>query len=441
MKRKLLKFGKIVTINLLLLLLLLEAGSLALYFHHTGKFFYVRSREKTVLTLPADGEVLDEAGPTTIKRTLHPYLGFVYDAHAKNKLQFSNVEYAPNNFGLLSPYDYPFQKRSNNQFIVGIFGGSAAMYYGFYELENHVLVNRLKQLPYFQDKEIVVLPFASGSYKQPQQLLELNYFTAVGQEFDLVINVDGFNETALAYLNNKAGYDASMPSAEMYRPLVQLANRGYSANQLALTLEILKLEDDLRAGQASLNSCRLASCYGLTWIEVRYLLRQYQKKSEEFNRLTTGGAGDDSLVHVNRRAQPLDDAAVLEDIASVWTKSEVAMNQLLTARRIPYFQVIQPNQYYSTGRKFSEAEQKVALNPASAYSEGVLKGYPKLIGRIEDLKNAGVKVINAASVFDKTPEGVYLDSCCHYNRLGNDVFAKFVAEQIVKSLETEPPAR
>jgi hypothetical protein len=190
-----------------------------------------------------------------------------------------------------------------------------------------------------------------------------------------------------------------------------------------------------------LNSCRLASCYGLTWIKVRYLSRQYQKQSEEFNRLTTGRAGDDSLVHVNRHDQPLDDAAVLEDMASVWAKSEVAMNQLLAARRTPYFQVIQPNQYYPTARKFSESEQKAQLNPASTYSEGVIKGYPKLIARIEDLKNAGVKVINAVAVFDETSEGVYVDSCCHYNRLGNEVFARFVAEQIAKSLETGSPVR
>ncbi len=436
MKRKLLKFTRIAIINLLLLALLFEAASLGLYFHHTRRFFYSSApREKRTLTLPADGESLDEASASAIKRTLHPYLGFVYEAHAKRKLQFSETEYAANNSGLLSPYDYPYRRKSSNQFIIGIFGGSVAMYYGFYELENHVLVNTLKQLPYFQDKEIIVLPFASGSYKQPQQLLELNYFTALGQEFDLVINIDGFNETALAYLNHKAGYDVSMPSAEMFRPLVQLANRGFSANQLALTLEILKLKDDLRASQASLNNCRVASCYGLTWIKVRYLLRQYQKKSEEFNRLTNE-AGGDSLFHVNKPDPALDDAAVLDEMASVWAKSQIAMNRVLTASHTPYFEVIQPNQYYATGRKFSDGEKQAVLNPASVYSEGVMKGYPKLMAGADGLKSSGVNVINAVNVFDEISDDVYVDSCCHYNRTGNDVFAKFVANQIVESLKT-----
>src|ERR1051325_5127766 len=125
-------------------------------------------------------------------------------------------------------------------------------------------------------------------------------------------------------------------------------------------------------------------------------------------------------------------------MTSVWADSEVAMNRVLTAWHIPYFEVIQPNQYYSTARKFSEAEQKAALNPSSVYSEGVIKGYPKLIARVDDLKSRGVKVINAVNVFDETAEDVYVDSCCHYNRTGNDVFARFVANQIVESLKTYP---
>ena len=113
----------------------------------------------------------------------------------------------------------------------------------------------------------------------------------------------------------------------------------------------------------------------------------------------------------------------------------------MIASRIPYFEVIQPNQYYSTGKKFSESEQKLALNQSSPYAEGVIKGYPKLFARLADLKTTGVKVINAVNAFDETSEDVYVDSCCHYNRTGNDLFAKFVANQIVESFKTEPPEK
>lgn len=442
MKKILARSIKIIAINLLVLVLLLEAGSIALYFHHTGRFFYFAPHgADTTITQPPDSPFLDEGGPTTVKRTLHPYLGFVYEEHARKRLQFSNIDYAPNNVGILSPYDYPYQKTSDDQFVVGIFGGSVAMYYGFYELENHVLANALKQLPYLQNKQIVVLPFASGSYKQPQQLLELNYFTSLGQDFDLVINLDGFNETSLAYLNNKSGLDPSMPSIEMFGPLVQLANRGFSTQELTLTLEILKLKGELKETEAGLNSCRFATCYAFRWMKLRYLLRQYQKKSESFSSLTRNRTDSDSLVHVDKHAQPLDDATLIPGLVALWAKSELSIKELLTAKRVPYFVVVQPNQYYSTGRKFSEAETKVAVNSSSIYAEGVIKAYPKLIAEIDRLQRSQVNVINAVNVFDNTQEPVYVDSCCHYNRAGNQVLAEFVAGEIMKSLKTAPAGR
>jgi hypothetical protein len=433
---------KIIAINLVLLALLFEAGSIALYYHHTGRFFYTANKSEVGSnTVLSNGELFDGGGPATVNRILHPYLGFVYDEHARIRLQFSEVDYAPNNVGIFSPYDYPFKKTSNDQFIIGIFGGSVAMYYGFYELENHILVRALKQLPYFKNKQIIVLPFASGSYKQPQQLLELNYLASLGQDFDLVINVDGLNETALAYLNNKSGLDASMPSVGMFGPLVQLANRNLSLDQLSLSLQILQLKEELRDTRARLIKCRLATCYTLRWTQLRYFLYQYQKKSAAFNSLTRNQNASDSLVHLDKHDKPLDDAAVLAKISSVWGNSELSMNELLTAKRVPYFVVVQPNQYYSTGRKFSETETKVAFDSSSIYAEGVIKAYPKLIAEIDRLKRSEVNVINAVSVFDSTQGPVYLDSCCHYNKPGNEVFAEFVASEIVKSLKIEPTVR
>ena len=50
-------------------------------------------------------------------------------------------------------------------------------------------------------------------YKQPQQLLVPTYFLSIGQVFDLVVNIDGFNEVALSSVNHQRGLDISMPSA------------------------------------------------------------------------------------------------------------------------------------------------------------------------------------------------------------------------------------
>ena len=43
----------------------------------------------------------------------------------------------------------------------------------------------------------MLLNTAYGGYKQPQQLMALNYALALGAQFDVVVNLDGFNEVAL----------------------------------------------------------------------------------------------------------------------------------------------------------------------------------------------------------------------------------------------------
>ena len=103
-----------------------------------------------------------------------------------------------------------------------------------YEVVHHVLAKALQPLPQFQSKEIVILKFANPAHKQPQQLLTLNYYLSIGQELDMVINIDGFNELAVSYLNNKAGIEVSMPNGIIVAPLIALANKELAPQDLAL---------------------------------------------------------------------------------------------------------------------------------------------------------------------------------------------------------------
>lgn len=430
------RFFKIVIINLLLLLLLLEVVAVGFYYFQTGTFFYSRKRHDRTIAPPQTSDT-DGIGADSIFHRLHPYFGFVYGKQATKKLQFSQVSYSANNFGILSPHNYPLKKTNTDQFIIGIFGGSVSMRFGFYELENHVLVNALKRLPYFQNKQIIVLPFASGAYKQPQQLIALNYFISIGQEFDMVINIDGFNEAALSYLNNKSGADISMPNSEIIGPMIALADKSLSLDELSLTLEILKNRDELKTAENALDKRSLATMYMLNWLQHQYLRNQYQKKLQTFNTLREKHRETDSLVYLPKNAQPLDDAETLRQMSDLWANSSLAMEQLLGQKKILYFHVIQPNQYFRTGRQFSEAERKVAFG--SNYEEGVRKGYPVLLSKVGNLEKAGVRIINAVSSLDEVKDPVYEDNCCHYNKIGNEVFASYVARNIVAFLNEAPP--
>jgi hypothetical protein len=410
------KLLKLVAINLLLLFALLEIVSLGFYFLQTRNFFY--SVNKDLIKANAAQFEVSEPGrePWTFDYQIHPYFGFI-----------TSLSYA----GL------PLKRTNKDQFFIGIFGGSVAQEFCDYEFQHHVLAKMFEPLPQFQNKKIVLLKFANQAHKQPQQLLTLNYFLAVGQELDMAINIDGFNEVALSYLNNKAGTEVSMPNDYIFSPMIALANKDFSSEQLGLSLEVLQLKKRLQNTPNQLSECKLATCYMLRWAQAKYFLNQYREKAQTFS-LLKKEAGKGSLVYLKRVEKPLDDPAALERIVDLWFNSSLGMSDLLAARKIPYFEFIQPNQYYSTNRQFSADEKKIAFDEMSQYKEGTIKGYPKLLAKVSSLQAAGVKVFNAVNVFDETRDIVYRDNCCHYNDLGNDILSRYIGQSIVKVLNTSP---
>lgn len=426
---------KVVAINLLLLAVLTEIVSLGFYFTKTGRLFYLRA--------PGDAGVASDFGidqarlERTIIERLHPYFGFTPKPGTSYKLSFSEVNHEANNYGFTTPYAYPFQRREG-QYVIGIFGGSVAQNYAVYEQEHGILARKLKQLPALRDKEIVILPFAYGGYKQPQQLLVLNYFLSIGESFDAVINVDGFNEVALSELNTQAGVDVSMPSSQHIMPLINLASGHESTEELISLLRIKQYKEGLKAQLQALPQCTLASCYALRLLYVRHLASSYRKeigKYDEFWARKFTDAGENSLVQISRdSALHPDTPEAFERMASIWAQSSRLMQQELASEHVPYFQVIQPNQYYLTGKVFAEEEKKVVIQEDSRYVAGVRGGYPVLLSKVDGLRKAGVTVISAVNVFDRTKEAVYVDTCCHYNQRGSEIFSNFVADSILAAM-------
>jgi hypothetical protein len=408
---------KLVAINLLVLFVFLESASLAFYFRKTKAFFYPRNKER-IKAAASQFEIPSQPGREgdLLGYQLHPYFGFICPP-----------AYA----------DLPFKKTSKDQFIIGIFGGSVARRFYMYEVVHHVLAKTLQPLPQFQGKEIVILKFANPAHKQPQQLLTLNYYLSIGQELDMVINIDGFNELAVSYLNDKAGIEVSMPNGIIVAPLIALANKEMAPEDLELSLEVLQLKKNVKKTANLLRRCRFATGYMLRWAQARYLLKQYLAKSERLNQMKRQ-EGKDSLVYLKRVEKPLDDPEVFERTLDVWRNSSVAMNDLLVARKIPYFEFIQPNQYYATKRQFSEEEKKVAMHEASPFKEPTVKGYPRLLARIDSVREAGVTLFNGVNAFDEIGDAMYIDTCCHYTDAGNEVFSRFIGQSLVTYLSARP---
>ncbi|MEG4804031.1 hypothetical protein QUB63_06945 [Microcoleus sp. ARI1-B5] len=429
-----LKNGKnlliLIAVNLAIAFICLEALSLAFYFINQKQFFYTRTKgkEKVVEDMERLGIRLDES----IVERLHPFFGYVLKQGA-----FTNekLKLKVNKQGFFSLYEYPFVKTNKKQFIIGVFGGSVANNFAVDEYINQRLSKKLQSNPEFADREIVILNFGNGGYKQPQQLLILNYFLALGQELDLVINIDGFNEVALSNLNNKAQLQIGMPSVQHIQGLTSLANNNLSPEAMSSIVQINDNKKQLKAGIDKLQNCQFALCHAVTSLRVKQLVNDYQQAVVKYDaqvKQANSDTANSGIVYIPKADSVFPDRAAFDKMASLWYESSIGMNQILSSRKIKYFHFIQPNQYYPTKRAFTAKEKEIAINKESPYIEGVKKGYPVLLSKVDDLQKAGVTVFSAVNILDNTKETVYKDACCHYNSVGEEVLANYVSSSIIK---------
>ena len=419
----------LIAVNLAIAFICLEALSLAFYFINQKQFFYTRTKgkEKVVEDIERIGIRLNES----IVERVHPFFGYVLKQGA-----FTNekLKLKVNKHGFFSLYEYPFVKTNKKQLIIGVFGGSVANNFAVDEYINQRLSKKLQSYPEFADREIVILNFGNGGYKQPQQLLILNYFLALGQELDLVINIDGFNEVALSNLNNKAQIELGMPSVQHIQPLASLATN-VSPEVMSAIVQINDNKKQLTAGIDKLQTCQIALCHAVTSLRVKQLVNNYQQAIVKYDaqvKQSNADAANSGIVYIPKADSVLPDAAAYEKMASMWYESSIGMNQILSSRNIKYFHFIQPNQYYPTKRVFTAKEKEIAISKDSPYIEGVNKGYPVLLSKVNDLQKAGVNVFSAVNILDNTKETVYKDACCHYNSVGDEVLANYISSSIIK---------
>jgi hypothetical protein len=435
---KLRKAIKVILINLVILVVLVEIVSVAAYYFQSRTFFYAHSAHNIDPALSVTEPTGNQGGGQQLTvQQLHPYFGFIDKVGLAHPSPYSQTSHSANNFGFGSIYNYPFKKQSPNQFLVGVFGGSVAAIYAFFEMDRQILATSLKKLPALADKEIIILPFAIGGYKQPQQLLVMNYFLSIGQDLDLAINIDGFNEVALAYLNYQHGVESSMPSDFILLPMVNLATGNLSKEELELTLGIIRAKEGLANANRSLAASRTATGYELAWIQSHYLLQNYREDIAKLDQLRVAkGRSEQTYMQIPAGPSVSADQA-LSEMAERWAKASLMMKQLLDQRNIPYFQFVQPNQYAETPRVFSEKEKAVAFVQNSPFKLGAGKGYPLLLAELGKLQQAGLQAFSAVKNFDEVSEPVYADNCCHYNEAGNTIFCNFIASTITQALSKD----
>ncbi len=415
MKRKLKKILKLIVVNVIVFVLLLELISVVIYFFNHKAFFYTHKHKRESqesIEFNVDRQLTD--------KRFHPFFGYTHKAGLKDT----------NNYGFYCSYDYPLKKEKENWYIIGIFGGSVA--HDFFMKGKEQLTEKLKSHASFANKEIIFLNYALGGYKQPQQMQILTYFLSIGQEFDMVINIDGFNEVVFCFNNNRLNVDIAMPSAQHFLPMRDLMDaQAVTGEKLESIWKIQTYKKDFNRIEEKLQRTKVASIYLILSSYSKHLYKKYRSEIVRFDSLIKPADPEDSIVNIKYTPPAANEPVLLAKVASLWYRTSFIMNSVLSARGSGYFHFLQPNQYYSK-KSFTKREQETALDNQLAYNFLVKKGYPVLQQAVEALKKNHVNAFSAVGIFDKIKETVFIDQCCHFNQLGNEIFADFMANCILK---------
>jgi hypothetical protein len=369
------------------------------------------------------GRAVPQPAGFVTEEVVHPYLGFVFDRAFPRCL--------PELPGYRDALDYGFycsdvpliQHRSPDTVILGLFGGSVA--YAFPGQGIAPLREELSRAPRFAGKKIVLLPLALPGYKQPQQLMTETYFLMLGAEFDLVVNLDGFNELTLPAMENvPQGVFPLFPRAWYFRTAALTPTVRAGIGEVAY----LRRRRISRARLFSHAPLRFSTTASLIWSLLD------RRDTSQVARLQLGLLAEhsDSPSFVQQgpaRSYP-DESALYAELVAAWRRSSLQMHRLSQANGATYVHFLQPDQYLPGSKPISDEELRVALgNPG--FRHGVEVGYPLARNAGLTLAASGVHFHDMTQVFAGERRQVYIDDCCHFNALGYELLARAMARAII----------
>jgi hypothetical protein len=361
--------------------------------------------------------------------TIHPYLGWVHNPQNPGAENVGSRKTPVNQLGFRDDGESVYN-RADDVFIVGIAGGSVAFQFSWAAEE--LLKQKLADHPRVRGRRIQFVRLALSGYKQPQQLLAYSYLTALGAEFDLIINIDGFNEAVLGIEENAISNTAlSYPRSWHARSIV-IADPRKSADSARLL--------NLRAKRQAMARDILAS--PLNWSPLMNLV-WYFRDQKAHNELADLGleisrSNRSSFIH-HGPANSNSKAAVEDEAVAIWQRCSLAMHKLCRANGTLYLHVLQPNQYVPGSKPLTEFEKEKCIDPGGSVDMTVKALFPRLIEQGRKMGADGLAFSDQTQVFSAVTESLYVDPWCHFNEEGNRLLCEAIVLEILRLLDQQQP--
>ncbi|MCP3930750.1 MAG: hypothetical protein GY705_16805 [Bacteroidetes bacterium] len=351
----------------------------------------------------------------------HPYLGYIGRPPSLSSDGKSKHSY--NQFGMTSSQKHPYPyKKQANELVVAVVGGSVAEIFAS-GMEIRVN-NYMRKLGF--TRKIILINLAIGGYKQPQQLFHLQYALLSGFHIDAVLNIDGFNDLALANNNIELNVNPIYPSAHSIGSLLQMQSQPVLSRSLVdFSSKYYNLYDSEYNYLSLLQTSpfRFSSFLSLTG---ELLSNNYNSKRESLKvKWTVKSAG--SFPDIFRGPKLPMGENNLDKVTDIWKEASKMLFAICKEYGLQYIQILQPNQYVINSKPLTEKELKIAVSPKSEWGQCAKDGYKYLINKGKELKKAGVPFYDFHMIFKDTKETLYIDSCCHFNYSGNIIMAKEIS--------------
>ncbi|MDB4538609.1 hypothetical protein N9226_00620 [bacterium] len=347
---------------------------------------------------------------------LHPYLGF---------LRRSERDWDPDEVMTLNqPELYlsgsPLLDGDPQDLMVAIAGGSVSQEFALGG-GAEALGELLSSLPQFEGRNVRFVALGGGGVKQPQQLFALEWLLVQGAQLDLLINIDGFNEVALHELENEHnGVAPIYPRNWRLR-----TSRLDLAEIIGERAYVQRKRRELASGLLA-SPLRFSQVRQLIWIARDRNLRHSSRALDEALESFEANGVDDFVSQGPREPGSSEDTRRASMVA-LWRRSSLLLDQACKANGIEYYHFLQPNQYVVGSKPLSEEEARVAISTELSYGSFVPEAYPLLQSAGDELSGTGVRFHDLTLVYEDRPESIYVDDCCHVNRLGNQILAEAIA--------------
>lgn len=359
------------------------------------------------------------------KDMFHPYVSYVGRPNTyQGKIKI-------NEYGMFSIAGYPYPyKKNDNDFVFAVLGGSVASI--FANVGEQSLRKYLHHRGF--NKNLVLINLAKGGYKQPQQLFHLQYALLSGFEFDAVLNIDGFNDLALAVHNIDRNINPLFPSG-FHMGMLSKMRTGHQFdphtveqlfNYYSLYSNELRLLSFIHKPPFSYSI--FLNLLGELWTarnitKIKQL--EYQLADDSQRTMTGEFRGPPFKIEGNK----------YHSAAKIWQNASKMLYTFCQANQLPYIHILQPNQYVEDSKPLSQYEQQHAFASNHSWGISARKGYQYLISAGNELKKQGVPFYDLTMIFKDVTEDLYTDTCCHFNPKGNNIMARRIAELIMQEIK------